>query len=347
MSNKNTTANDRIMNCSWIRMWGVVFFLTVFILVGWEILLRNNGFTSSIRDDPYLWGKVRSESNANGKNSVVIIGASRVQQGIDLETLGKVLNKPKPKQLAISGASPLPVLEDLAEDEDFIGTVIIDVTPRIFFTEEFYKDKNLILHVRKMMSSYKRKKNNGEASYRFIDTAIKNKFQRSLSMASEAASPRKLVKKVFKKEKNLFEHYWILSDRRQVADYSKIDVKGFKRSREILTLEGKNFLFESKDYQKFIIKIKNMVNKIKDRGGQVVFLRMPSSGKLREIEDRVYPRDIYWNLLEKEIQTPMIHFEDFKKLTGYDCPDGSHLSYKDTRNFTKSLAAILKQKVKE
>lgn len=37
-------------------------------------------------------------------------------------------------QLAIGGSSPIPVLENLATDKNFIGRVIIDVTEGLFFS---------------------------------------------------------------------------------------------------------------------------------------------------------------------------------------------------------------------
>ena len=41
---------------------------------------------------------------------------------------------------------------------------------------------------------------------------------------------------------------------------------------------------------------------------------------------------------------PAIHFEDYPGLSGYDCPDGSHLDVRDARKFTRALVRILRVK---
>ena len=65
---------------------------------------------------------------------MVLVGASRVMQGIHLATLNAALPEGhRAFQLAKSGASPLPALRLLANHTQFSGTVLIDVTPRILF----------------------------------------------------------------------------------------------------------------------------------------------------------------------------------------------------------------------
>jgi len=51
---------------------------------------------------------------------------------IDLDVLESGLGR-RPKQLAIVGSSPFPILADLANDESFRGTVMIDVLPAMYF----------------------------------------------------------------------------------------------------------------------------------------------------------------------------------------------------------------------
>src|SRR6266487_512318 len=63
--------------------------------------------------------------------SVVIIGDSRAWYDLDLDELEKGFGK-RPVQLAMGGSCAYPVLADLANDENFHGTIICSVVPRLF-----------------------------------------------------------------------------------------------------------------------------------------------------------------------------------------------------------------------
>ena len=36
---------------------------------------------------------------------------------------------------------------------------------------------------------------------------------------------------------------------------------------------------------------------IRKHGGEVIFVQTPTAGKLRELEDKAYPREVYWDRL--------------------------------------------------
>ena len=63
--------------------------------------------------------------------SVVIIGDSRAWFDLDLDELQKGLGK-RPVQLAMGGSCVYPVLAELANDENFHGTIICSIVPRLF-----------------------------------------------------------------------------------------------------------------------------------------------------------------------------------------------------------------------
>ena len=72
-----------------------------------------------------LWAARRG---AVAPDSVVIIGDSRAWFDLDLDELEKGLGK-RPVQLALSGSTVFPVLENLCNDEKFHGTIICSVLP--------------------------------------------------------------------------------------------------------------------------------------------------------------------------------------------------------------------------
>ena len=66
-------------------------------------------------------------------HKTVIIGSSRMLFDVQLHVWERVGGE-RPIQLAIEGTSPLPVMEQLADDPDFTGRLVIGVAPDVFFT---------------------------------------------------------------------------------------------------------------------------------------------------------------------------------------------------------------------
>jgi hypothetical protein len=66
----------------------------------------------------------------------------------------------------------------------------------------------------------------------------------------------------------------------------------------------------------------------------------------REIEDRRYPRDMYWNpLVEATSAIAAINTYDYPQFLDFQCSDGSHLDESDARWFTRELASLVKQRL--
>ena len=84
------------------------------------------------------------------------------------------------------------------------------------------------------------------------------------------------------------------------------------------------------------------VDKLRARGGKIVFVRYPVSGPLKELEDKATPRTQTWDPLLQQTGVPGIYFEDFPELSSFDCPEWSHLSAGDSVEFTKRLVPHLR-----
>jgi hypothetical protein len=87
---------------------------------------------------------------------------------------------------------------------------------------------------------------------------------------------------------------------------------------------------------------KALIEKLRARGGKIVFVRFPVSGELKAYEDRATPRAATWDRLLKETAAPGIYFEDFPELASFDCPEWSHLSAGDSVEFTRRLVPHLR-----
>jgi hypothetical protein len=83
------------------------------------------------------------------------------------------------------------------------------------------------------------------------------------------------------------------------------------------------------------------VDAIRKRGGRVVFIRCPSSDRLREMENQFSPRAGFWDRILAVSGAPGIHFEDYPELAGFRCPEWSHLTAEDAKTFSRNLMPIL------
>ncbi len=84
------------------------------------------------------------------------------------------------------------------------------------------------------------------------------------------------------------------------------------------------------------------VQKLRSRGGKIVFVRLPHSGGLKALEDRETPRAAVWDRVIKDTAAPGIYYEDFPELAGFNCPEWSHLSAGDSVEFSKRLIPHLR-----
>jgi hypothetical protein len=124
-----SSSSDRIPPGNWGGSWVAALLLVALSLGGWESFWRARGFRPSLNDDAALWALSRKEASNGDPDSVVFVGASRIQLGLNTEVFAEKTGK-RPIVLAIDGESPIPVLRNLASDESFRGLVISELTER-------------------------------------------------------------------------------------------------------------------------------------------------------------------------------------------------------------------------
>src|SRR5436190_15237803 len=112
----------------WRGITVAVVLIVIAAASGWEVYCRSIGYGPTLNDNEDLWTSARRRVKPE---SIVIIGDSRGWYDLDLDELQKGLGK-RPVQLAMGGSCAYPVLADLANDENFHGTIICSVVPRLF-----------------------------------------------------------------------------------------------------------------------------------------------------------------------------------------------------------------------
>jgi hypothetical protein len=94
----------------------------------------------------------------------------------------------------------------------------------------------------------------------------------------------------------------------------------------------------------FLEQTKKAIDKIKARGGIVLFVRPPSDGPYTEMENRLYPRQKYWDYLLEYTNTPGIHYADYPGTANLTCAEWSHLTLQGAATYTTQLVKILQKK---
>ena len=111
----------------WRGITVVVVLSVIAAAFSWEFYCRSIGYGPTLNDNEDLWTTTRRRVKPE---SIVIVGDSRAWFDLDLDELQKGLGK-RPVQLAMGGSCAYPVLADLANDENFHGTIICSVVPRL------------------------------------------------------------------------------------------------------------------------------------------------------------------------------------------------------------------------
>jgi hypothetical protein len=75
----------------------------------------------------------------------------------------------------------------------------------------------------------------------------------------------------------------------------------------------------------------------------VVFVRYITTGEHYELDEKYYPKSKYWDQFAKKTEAVTIHFKDVPELSNFECPDTSHLDFRDAPRFTVSLGHELRR----
>lgn len=312
----------------------------------WEWYVRSKGFDTSYDDGPPLWSDKRKQVYEPADRSTVFIGSSRIKFDLDIPTWESITGD-HPIQLACVGSTPMPILENLADDPKFKGKLVIDVTEILFFS----KAPPNLSRPNESLKYYHEETPAQKASFlinRLLESklAFLDKDRLSLNAMLDKIRPasRKgvfvfpLFGDGFGRSKFTRQEYMtndFLADTNQQNKVRGVWKFLAENSREKPPTGGK--------LDTFFNTVKVAVDKIKARGGQVIFVRTPSSGPFLMGEKKGYPREQYWDQLLKVTGCPGIHFADYPVIDHFQCPEFSHLSTQDAVIFTKEFIRILNQ----
>ena len=86
-----------------------------------------------------------------------------------------------------------------------------------------------------------------------------------------------------------------------------------------------------------VAEIRGLAEKIRHRGGRVLFFRMTSSPPVSDIQSSRFPDALYWDRFKQGVESPCLNYAEVPALTAFTCPEGAHLDASQTPAFTAAL----------
>ena len=327
------------------------FLLTGMLVTGfvvfWEIHFRTRGFTPTYNDDKVLWATKRKEIYKSSDEATVFIGSSRIKFDLDIPTWKKLTGEDA-IQLAMVATSPRPVLRHLSNDENFRGKLIVDFMEPLFFSPRtFITEKSAQEAIAYFQSETPAQRTSAILNYKLESSLVfleegkfgLNNLLNDLQLPNRPgvfafpSFPHEF--EVAKYDRQTYMTPMFLSNpiliKRQTDNWTKL---GALDKTPGIKGEALEAVFK---------EVKDAVDKIQARGGQVIFVRPPSSGGYLETETVVYPRQQYWDEMLKYTNAPGIHYADYPATAKLVCPEWSHLAPEDVITYTEELVKILQQ----
>jgi hypothetical protein len=322
-------------------LWGAVA-LSALLVGAWEWGWRGFGAVPGLRNTNGLFAIERRRIDAGEGDATVLAGASRIYFDVQLPVWERLAGR-APIQLAFEGTTPLGTVEDLAADPRFTGRLIIEVAPDVFFSGyEYHGGAPRYAHQESPAQRI------GQwLSMRFIepylafddpDFALREVLDRLPWPERPGRRSFLPVRKLAVLEPPRNMHMW----RKVETDLAYRDLARRVWAQDFEPAEGDPTPAEAlKTEREQIARAARAVATLRARGVEVLFLRPPSSGRYLAYEQRDFPRGRTWDALLAATGTRGIYFQDYPELSGYECPEWSHLSRADAERFTAALYAII------
>jgi hypothetical protein len=289
------------------------------------------------------WAELRRQVDKRNV-PVVIIGDSRILFDSDLDRATQLIGV-RPLQLAIAGGSGLPILEDIADDPHFKGLAIVGMAETAYFD----------LQLAGMRPQKALALSHWESPSKRGSFLIHRVLSHGLAMLDDdyelstlvfrldhnwrpgASDPRNAVWKA--QETGADGQTWLwrrLEHDRRLSEHMRNVWFQFFPSQPL----------DSQTIVAVSVRTKVAVDKIRARGGDVVFVRPPSAPELRLIEDKHVPRAKAWDAILAYTHTNGIHNDDLPAAQNLTLPENSHLSRACATVFTDAYTRALAQRTR-
>jgi len=360
----------------------VAILLVIFVIPAvacWEMYWRSQGYQPDYDGTNSLWAEWRKKAENGDNETIVIFGSSRAVFDTDLHTWWDMKGDRKVIQCAVEGTGPLPIFEDFVQNTDFAGTIVLSVAPDLVFSKNPQFSGFDDAWAQEKVDYY-HKWSPAQKSEHLLQLAIEPHFayieqgwldlgallsripfiDRPDVMYPPGDPPffshytryreakmwdRLLTDTVYAQR---IQHIWlgfgaITAPRMTASAYQEGTEKMLKG--EYRELHPVMETWRPGELDSLFARINDNVQKFKNRGGKMIFIRPPSGGAYRPMEAHYHPRELYWDRLLRETGCPGVHFEDYPSLQGFELPEWSHMRADQTPAFTKALVEIINEKL--
>lgn len=296
-----------------------------------EYYWRQAGFEPRILDSAMLWSVERRRANQD--NALVFVGASRTQFGIHPPTAAKLLPNHQPIMLAMNGQYPLSTLRNLAQDENFTGTVLLDVDARgmnklFWWMQQAYVD----YYEHQFTPNW------------HIHRLLLNVWQEHLVIARDAMSLSQTFARLIDTGRQPWRpNYTLDANRAGHLTFSDASARNLAKN---FGDELEQFYLDypppsADEWLNELAVMAEWIQAIEARGGKVILYEPPVSGRQKSVANSYMPKADYWDKLVSTYQLTAINYQDEPKLQGFDQPDESHIAGDQRDEYTAQLIQLL------
>ena len=314
----------------------------------WEFYWRSQGKIPDLDDNKDLWAVQRAKVDKLSDKDAILMGSSRILFDFQLNEW-EAETGVRPLQLASAGTSPLPIFHDIVNNTNFNGTVLVGVTPGLFFSTTYpeagpwKRAKNRVNHFKDR--TYAQRMNHWlsmplQENLALVSTSEEGwsddidlkSLLNNVSIGNRTGEPPMPP---------FYAFQYIDEDRNNIMSEKTATDTSFANSvKEVwkfFILGNKNPPEREATTNFFVADAK----KFMERGGNLILVRCPSSGWLKGGENKFLSREEFWEPLVKSSKANAYHFEDFDQFKNLECPEWSHLSAPDARFFTTEIVKIM------
>ncbi len=329
-----------------IKSFFLTLVLTITTLAIWERYCRDIGFIATVEGDKELWAEHRGRLRDNDPLQVVLISASRGHFDFQLNEWEEMTGV-RPIQLGAGGRGPAAGFQDIVEKTEFNGTIVMNVTPSLFFVPpvdsvfgwwrgkewvDYYHDRTYAQRFNHQLSYLL------QPYFAFLTSDIEGDPDLRSLIASIQIPGRVKSGPPFPRfanvdaDRNVTMIEKIRADTAFAAIIQRVWIHDEDSINNLDPVKSIIFEFYLENIKKF-----------KERGGKVIFTRNPSHGKVRDYERLNHPRKEYWDKFIKLVDCPGYHFDDYPQLSQFYTPEWSHLATSDAKIYTKEILKIFQR----
>ena len=341
----------------WSSIMTIAFAVFLLSMLGWEIKARSMqhvpGTYYGITNFEAMWAQERRKlDDPANQTRLILLGSSRMQWDADLNIMEQQFGT-RPLQMAIAGTGPALMLKDIVENTDFDGLILVGVTPFLFnrLDEGFFgagalewyrgvsPSKRMGFEIEQILSGY----------FGFLDDSFKlfqlldryNTFtDREGSIALDEGD-WKLGNAYADRQTDMWPPVEIVPgfDNTQITNFWL--GTGLRRPPETPE-QMAEMVTSSKEL--FV----PLIEQLRARGGDVVFIRMPGSGLYKEHAIKANYRELTWQPMMDAFDAPAINCMDFAQLSiDLEIPEWSHLSRKSQDEWSRNIVPFIEKNYKD